>query len=104
MNKRLLASVFLSATLVTGGTAFAQIDDTKWELMPQNMSGLLDAGWSIVSHNNYETEMFSNNYVVYSFVLTLNGKYALCDMFNPRTKNKNPKRGNVPWSECVALN
>lgn len=102
--KKLSACLILSATLLMGGTGAAQIDDTKWELKPESMADLLNAGWTIISHNNYETEMFSNNYSMYSFVLSKDGKFALCDLFNPRTQNKNPKRGNVPWSECIALN
>lgn len=102
--KKAASSLILAAALLMTPAATAQGLGTDWTAMPEKMSDLLNSGWTIVSHTNYETEMFERNDVVYSFVLTRNGKYAICSLYNPGVTNTNPKKGVVAASVCRALN
>ncbi len=102
--KKLTACLLLAAPLLAAPGAFAQTLGTQWTGMSESLTQLLNSGWTIVSHNNYETEMFSENVTVYSFVVTKDGKYAVCELNNPGVTNTNPKKGRVASSYCIALN
>lgn len=102
--KKAASALMLAAMCMAAPSAAAQGLGTDWNTIPEKLTDLLNSGWTIISHNNYETEMFSENDAVYSFVVTKDGKYVICNIYNPNTTNTNPKRGVVASSVCRALN
>jgi len=69
---------------------------TDWVPLSKSMTELLDEGWRIVGFNNYQTEMFSNNFASYNFVLLNGDKYVVCFITDPAM--------NDAKSKCRALN
>lgn len=69
---------------------------TEWAPVDKSLTALLDEGWKIISFNDYQTEMFSQNVSAYTFILSNGGKYILCFIENPEINNAN--------SKCRALN
>lgn len=102
--KKAASALMLAASFLMAPAATAQGLGTDWNAIPEKLTDLLNSGWTIISHNNYETEMFSDNEVIFSFVVTKDGKYVICNLYNPGTTNTNPKKGAVAASVCRALN
>lgn len=102
--KKAASALMLSATLLTAPAATAQGLGTDWNALPEKLTDLLNSGWTISSHNNYETEIFNNNGLVFSFVVTKSVQYVVCNPDNPYTSNTNPMKGAVSSSNCRALN
>lgn len=98
----LIAVLFLS--LFASGEAEARKQEpvntyertTDWVPLSQSMTELLNEGWKIVGFNDYQTEMFSDNFTSYSFILSNGNKYAICFLVSPAM--------NDAKSKCRALN
>lgn len=69
---------------------------TDWVPLEKSMTDLLNEGWRIIGFNNYETEMFSDNFSSYSFILSSGNKFILCFLVDPAMNNAK--------SKCRALN
>ena len=69
---------------------------TDWIPLSQSMTELLNAGWKIISHANYRTEMFDPNTESFSFILTNGDRYVICMIDDPAMNNST--------SKCRALN
>jgi len=69
---------------------------TDWVPLTQSMTDLLNAGWKIIGFNDYQTEMFSDNFSSYTFTLSNGGKYVICFIVSPAM--------NDAKSKCRALN
>ena len=69
---------------------------TDWVPLSKSMTELLNEGWKIVGFNDYQTEMFSENFTSYSFILSSGNKYVICFMASPAM--------NDAKSKCRALN
>lgn len=94
----------LPAFLLSAGTAEARKQEevdtyerqTDWVPLTKSMTELLNEGWKITGFNDYQTEMFSNNFSSYTFLLSSGNKYIICFMVSPAM--------NDAKSKCRALN
>lgn len=98
--RKIVATTALAVSLLGTPQAMAQDRETRWTVRSEKMTDLLNAGWSVVSHT---MALASGGSSMYSFLLTRDGKYAICDLFNPRNMDAGNRR-DAGWSECVDLN
>jgi len=102
--QKFFLTVALILSLFVGGKAEARKQEpvdtyeraTDWVPLSQSMTELLNQGWKIVGFNDYQTEMFSDNFTSYSFILSSGSKYAICFLASPAM--------NDAKSKCRALN
>lgn len=71
---------------------------TDWIPLSQSMTELLNAGWKIISHAHYQTEVFNSNPNIesFSFILTNGNRYVICMIDDPVMNNTTTR--------CRALN
>lgn len=102
--QRLFLIMALLLSLFVGGQAEARKQEpvdtyervTDWVPVQKSMSELLNEGWKIISFNDYQTEMFSDNITSHAFVLANGNKYIICFLIGPAM--------NDAKSKCRALN